>query len=108
MKKHSILVGLCSLGLLVSCATNPLTGKKTLNFVSNSELFPSSFAEYGTFLKENKVITGTADARRVESVGTKIKLAAEKYLNSLGQKQYLDGYEWEYKLVDSKDVNAWC
>jgi hypothetical protein len=41
--------------------------------------------EYGTFLNANKVITGTADARRVEAVGTKIKLAA-KYLNSLGQK----------------------
>jgi predicted Zn-dependent protease len=108
MKKHSILVGVFSLGLLFSCATNPLTGKKTLNFVSNSELFPTSFAEYGTFLKENKVITGTTDARRVESVGIKIKLAAEKYLNYLGQKQYLDGYQWEYKLVDSKDVNAWC
>ncbi|CAM3086635.1 M48 family metallopeptidase [Flavobacterium frigoris] len=108
MKKNSILIGICTLGLLVSCATNPLTGKKTLNFVSNSELFPTSFAEYGTFLKENKVITGTTDARRVESVGIKIKLAAEKYLNYLGQKQYLDGYQWEYKLVDSKDVNAWC
>jgi predicted Zn-dependent protease len=108
MKKNSILVGICTLGLIVSCATNPLTGKKTLNFVSNSELFPSSFAEYGTFLKENKVISGTADARSVEAVGTKIKLAAEKYLNSLGQKQYLDGYQWEYKLVDNKDINAWC
>ena len=108
MKKHSILVGVFSLGLLFSCATNPLTGKKTLNFVSNSELFPTSFAEYGTFLKENKVITGTTEARRIESVGIKIKLAAEKYLNYLGQKQYLDGYQWEYKLVDSKDVNAWC
>jgi hypothetical protein len=47
MKKHSILIGICTLGLLVSCATNPLTGKKTLNFVSNSLSF--SFAEYGTF-----------------------------------------------------------
>jgi hypothetical protein len=37
-------------------------------------------------LKENKVITGTTDARRVEAVGTKIKLAAEKYLNFLGQR----------------------
>ncbi|MFB0910465.1 MAG: M48 family metallopeptidase, partial [Flavobacterium sp.] len=36
------------------------------------------------------------------------KLAAEKYLNSLGQKEYLNGYQWEYKLVDNKDVNAWC
>jgi Zn-dependent protease with chaperone function len=108
MKNKSILIGLCVTSLLLSCATNPLTGKKTLNFVSNSELFPSSFQEYGTFLKENKVITGTADARRVEAVGTKIKLAAEKYLKYLGQTEYLNGYKWEYKLIDDKQINAWC
>jgi predicted Zn-dependent protease len=38
----------------------------------------------------------------------KIKAAAEKYLNSIGQTEYLKDYRWEYKLVDSKDVNAWC
>ncbi len=107
MKKY-FLLGLSAFGLLFSCATNPLTGKSTLNFVSNAELFPSSFQQYGTFLKENKVITGTADAKLVEKVGVRIKLAAEKYLNYLGQTQYLKGYEWEYKLVESKDINAWC
>jgi len=96
------------MGLFLSCATNPITGKKTLNFVSNSELFPSSFQQYGTFLKENKVISGTADANKVEKVGEKIKVAAEKYLASLGQTEYLKDYRWEYKLVESKDVNAWC
>jgi hypothetical protein len=45
-----------------------LTGKKTLNLVSNEQLFPTSFQQYGTFLQENKVITGTTDARRVENV----------------------------------------
>ena len=108
MKKHSIIVGLGIVGLLFSCATNPLTGKKTLNFVSNSELFPSSFQQYGTFLSENKVIAGTTDAKKVESVGMKIKAAAEKYLASLGQTEYLNDYKWEYKLVESPDVNAWC
>jgi hypothetical protein len=33
-----------------------------LNFVSNSELFPSPFATIWNFLVENKIITGTADA----------------------------------------------
>jgi predicted Zn-dependent protease len=108
MKTHKRIIGITMLGILISCATNPLTGKKTLNFVSNSELFPSSFQQYGTFLKENKVISATADAKRVETVGMKIKAAAEKYLASLGQTEYLKDYRWEYKLVDSKDVNAWC
>jgi hypothetical protein len=55
------------LGLLVSCTNKSANRKKTLNFVSNSELFPSSFADME--LNANKVITGTADARRVEAVG---------------------------------------
>jgi hypothetical protein len=62
-----------------------VTGKKTLNFVSIANSF-LPLCGIWNFLNENKVITGTADARRVEAVGTKIKLAAEKYLNSLGQK----------------------
>ena len=93
---------------ILSCAKNPFTGKKTLNFVSNSELFPTSFQQYGTFLKESKVISSTTDAKRVENVGVKIKIAAEKYLDANGYKDYLKDYAWEYKLVESKEVNAWC
>ena len=96
------------LGLAFACATNPFTGKSTLALVSNSEILPSAFAQYNQFLTENKVITGTADAKRVETIGTKIKVAAEKWLTANGQAGYLNDYKWEYKLVDSKDVNAWC
>lgn len=107
MKNHLLLA--ISAGLLLSgCATNPITGKQNLNFVSNSELFPTSFQQYNTFLTENKVITGTADAKMVENVGMRIKAAAEKYLTYLGQSQYLKDYRWEYKLVENKEVNAWC
>jgi predicted Zn-dependent protease len=106
--KKSILLGIATIGLVMSCATNPITGKKSLNFVSNNELFPSAFQQYGTFLKENKVITGTADAKKVEFIGIKIKKAAEKYLTFLGQSEYLRDYRWEYNLIDSKEVNAWC
>lgn len=108
MKKSVLIFGIGILAFVISCATNPLTGKKDLNFVSNSELFPSAFQQYGQFLKENKVVTGTADAKRVENIGLKIKAAAEKYLNSLGQSDYLKDYRWEYKLVEDKAVNAWC
>jgi predicted Zn-dependent protease len=106
MKKCFLFIGI--VGLISSCSTNPFTGQKSLNFVSNSQLFPSAFQQYGTFLQENKVISGTADAKRVETVGMKIKVAAERWLNANGQTGYLNDYKWEYKLVESKEVNAWC
>ena len=83
MRKYLVL-SVIAFSLIVSCAKNPFTGKNTLNFVSNSELFPTSFQQYGTFLKDNKVVVGTTDAKRVEAVGMKIKVAAEKYLEANG------------------------
>ena len=108
MKNRYLIIGFGISMLVVACATNPFTGKNTLALVSNSEILPSAFAQYSQFLSENKVISGTADAKRVENVGTKIKVAAEKWLNANGQTSYLDDYKWEYKLVENKEVNAWC
>lgn len=94
--------------LFASCATNPFTGNKTLALVSNSELFPTAFAQYDEFLNENKVIKGTKDAAMVKRVGQKIATAAERWLNANGYQGYLKDYKWEYNLVDDKTINAWC
>lgn len=108
MKKKNITIAIAIIGLALSCATNPLTGNKVLNFVPNSQLFPSSFQQYGAFLKESKLVSGTTDAKKVETIGIRIKNAAEKYLTYLGHPEYLKDYQWEYKLVENKEVNAWC
>jgi predicted Zn-dependent protease len=108
MKRGILFFALLSVLLVASCAKNPFTGKSTMALVDNSQIFPTAFQQYGTFLKENKVVVGTTDAKRVETVGMKIKAAAEKWLNANGYSDYLKDYQWEYKLVESKEVNAWC
>ena len=108
MKNPKLIAVFGLIMLTISCATNPFTGQKTMALVPDSEIFPSAFAQYGQFLSENKVVNGTTDAKRVETVGTKIKVAAERWLNANGKQGYLDNYKWEYKLVESKEVNAWC
>lgn len=100
----SVVLTMC----IFACTTNPFTGSRNLNFVSNSEIFPIAFQQYDQFLKENKVIRGTAEANMVTSVGQKIKSAAEKYLNANGYEGYLKDYQWEYNLVQDNAVNAWC
>jgi predicted Zn-dependent protease len=77
-------------------------------FVDNSQLFPSSFAQYDAFLQENTVITNTQEAAMVARVGAKLAEAAHKWLGAEGYPHYLDDYAWEYKLVKDDAVNAWC
>lgn len=105
--KRSFFVCAAS-AMVIACATNPFSGKSTLALVPDSQIFPSSFQQYSEFIKENKVVTGTADAKRIETIGIKIKNAAEKYLNANGYSEYLKDYQWEYKLVQSDELNAWC
>ncbi|WP_323789730.1 M48 family metallopeptidase [Psychroserpens sp.] len=108
MKYKNTIVALGTLALFLSCATNPLTGKKTMAFVSNSQIFPSAFAQYDKFLSENNVVSGTSDSEMIKRVGQRIAVAAERWLNANGHQGYLKDYKWEYNLVNDNTVNAWC
>ena len=108
MKLKKVILSLGIIAVIFSCATNPFTGKQTMAFVGNDQLFPSAFAQYNQVLTENKVITGTSDSKMITRVGQRIAVAAERYLNANGFQGYLDDYKWEYALIESEQVNAWC
>lgn len=105
--KNSFIIVLTVI-LVCACKTSPFTGKKTLNFISNDNLFPTAFAQYNQFLSQNNVLTGTADANMVKNVGAKIAVAADRYLTAKGHPGYLTDYKWEYNLVQDNAVNAWA
>tara|TARA_R110002111_G_scaffold57012_3_gene96834 strand:+ start:18796 stop:19623 length:828 start_codon:yes stop_codon:yes gene_type:complete len=108
MKLNKIILSIVTAAVMFSCATNPFTGKKTMAFVGNDQLFPSAFAQYNQVLSENKVVTGTSDAEMITRVGQRIAVAAERWLTANGHQSYLEDYKWEYKLIESEQVNAWC
>jgi len=102
------IIALATLFLFLSCATNPFTGKQTMALVSNDQLFPSSFQQYNQVLSESKVVKGTSKADMITRVGQRIAVAAERYLDANGFQGYLKDYAWEYNLIESETVNAWC
>ncbi|WP_336129176.1 M48 family metallopeptidase [Mesoflavibacter sp. CH_XMU1422-2] len=109
MKINKIIASLTFLVLMaVSCATNPFTGKKTLALIPNSQLFPTSFAQYNQVLSEGKVVTGTQQSEMIKRVGQRIAVAAERWLNANGKPGYLNDYKWEYNLIQEDVVNAWA
>jgi len=93
---------------LTGCISNPLTGKRTMAFVDNSELFPMAFAQYEEFLSENTIVTNTKEAAMVKRVGENLAAAAQKWFASEGYAHYLKDYRWEYNLILDDAINAWA
>lgn len=91
-----------------SCATNPVTGRSQASTVSNADIFPQSFAAYKETLAKEKLSTNKAYNNQVSRVGKKIQASVEKYFKEVGMPNYLKDYRWEYKVIESEDLNAWC
>jgi predicted Zn-dependent protease len=107
MKKKIALLFSC-LWLLVSCAEVPVTGRSQLRLVNNAELYALSFQAYNQFLQENQVVSNAPQAATVKSVGNKLRAAIETYMRQNNMSQVLEGYKWEFNLVEDKNINAFC
>ncbi len=105
MKRLSALAFILLIG---SCNTVPLTGRRQLNLLPGSQMLSLSNDQYGEVLSQSQVIKGTKDAQMVQAVGARIKDAVEKYLRDNNQSDLIEGYEWEFNLLQDDQVNAWC
>jgi predicted Zn-dependent protease len=110
MLKKFIFISILSI-LLVSCATNLVTGRRQLSLIDESQLQLMAVEQYNVFLKENDVLNPSShpDAAMVRRVGNKIAAAINKYYSDQGQKEILAGYNWEFNTIEDKEmINAWC
>lgn len=108
MQTRTLMTGLLLLLLLCGCATVPITGRQQLSIIPSSSLMSMSYQQYGEFLKSNKLSTDKAAADQVKQVGARIRGAVERFFQQSGHPEQLQGYQWEFNLVESKEINAWC
>ncbi len=100
---------LCLSVLLGACAEVPLTHRKSLQMVPNSQLTAMSLQEYSKVLKESKLSRDREKVEMVRRVGRGIAEAAERFLQEAGLGEQIKDYSWEFNLIeDDKTVNAWC
>jgi predicted Zn-dependent protease len=104
----SLAITAITIFVLQSCSTVPLTGRSQLNMIPSSEMLSMSFQQYDQFLKENKLSSNQSEVNLVKSTGVKIQHAVERYMESNNLSGRLNGYNWEFNLVESNEVNAWC
>lgn len=94
--------------LFSSCGSVPVTGRKQLNLVSNQEVLTLSLQQYQQFIKSAPISTDKKNTALVQKVGRNIANAVETYLKNNGYADELSSYAWEFNLVKSSDVNAFC
>jgi predicted Zn-dependent protease len=107
--RRRIIYNFILLCLMVSaCSTVPITGRQQLNLISDSTMLSMSFQEYDKFLKEHKLSADQEKTQMVRGVGVRIQRAVELYFRQNNIQNDLSSYAWEFNLVDSKEINAWC
>ncbi|KAA9332722.1 M48 family metallopeptidase [Adhaeribacter soli] len=98
----------CGLFVAVSCSTVPVTGRKQLDIVPDSQMLSMSFSEYDNFMKTHRLSTDAANTAMVKRVGQRIQQAVETYMAQNNLSSQLSGFQWEFNLVEDKTPNAWC
>lgn len=99
---------ICLIFFYQACTTVPLTGRKQLNLLPESEVISMSFTNYSDFMKANPVLMDKSNNEMVREVGSDISVAVIKYFSDNNLSSRLDGYKWEFNLVKNDTPNAWC
>lgn len=88
----------CTLIVLVaSCMTAPYTGRKQLILVSETEEAAMGLTAYQQVLSEQPRSSDATKSALIEKVGRRIATVAGR-----------PDFKWEFALLKSKDVNAFC
>lgn len=104
-----VLMAIFMMPLFLSgCATVPLTERRSLHLVPDSELLALSFQEYDKILNQSSLSRNQRQVQLVREVGFNIARAAEAFLRESGRQDAISQYKWEFNLIeDDKTVNAW-
>ncbi len=95
--------------LFAACSSVPVTGRRQMNLLPESQLVGMAITSYGQFLSQNPALpVNNPQAAQVREVGDRIARAATKYLRAKGAGDRVAGFKWEFNLVNSNEVNAWA
>ena len=103
-----VSVALATAFIILACSTVPITGRKQLNIIPAGTMQSMSYSEYSTFMQSNKLSSNSSNVDMVRRVGNGIRGAVERYFAQKGLSDQLKGYAWEFNLIESPEVNAWC
>ena len=111
MKEVKIILMAIVISVLASCGTTstvPVTGRKHKLSVSDEYVLSLSTQQYAQYMKQAKASTNATNTALVKRVGQRLATAVETYLKNNGFANEVQNFAWEFNLVQSNEVNAFC
>ena len=111
MNFRNLTLGIIATAILSSCGTTstvPITGRKHTLLVNDEQVLSLSKQQYSAIIKQSTLSSDATNTAMVQRVGKRLATAVESYLRQEGNTADLKYYEWEFNLVKSDEVNAFC
>ncbi|MDB4107145.1 M48 family metallopeptidase [Bacteroidia bacterium] len=105
--KRYIVIGLLAV-MIWGCSKVPLTGRRQFKLLPESTLIQASSLSYQQVLDTANIIRTGEQAAMVKRVGLRISKAVEAYLTEQGLEKRVEGFDWQFNLINDNNVNAWC
>lgn len=94
--------------LSTSCSNVPLSGRKQFIAIPSSQMLTLSADSYAQVLSETPISTNTTYIESVKRVGERVTAAVSEYLKQQGLESRIEGFDWQFSVLQSEELNAWC
>ena len=100
--------GCISLGIS-SCTTVPITERKQLKIIPESNLNAKAAQIYEKVKEKEKLSTDINKLNEIKDIGKRIEYSINEYFERSNIEDPTSEFDWEYILIDNNKVkNAWC
>jgi len=104
---HFVGCGCLSMGI-ASCTTAPITERKQLKLIPESQLNAKAAQLYEKVKKKEKLINDHR-LNDIKNIGKNMEYSIGEYFDKSSIADPTVNFDWEYILIDKKKViNAWC
>ena len=100
--------GCCGI-VLNACSTTPITERKQLKLIPESKLNAQAAQIYEQVKEKEELSKDTKTLNEIKEIGKKMEDSISEYFYQSKQNDPTTNFDWEYILIENKNVrNAWC
>lgn len=90
------------------CSKTPITGRRQFTPIPASQILALSQQDYRMMMSQSQMANNTAQGQQLQQIGVRMARAVEQHLEEIGYGDRNNGFAWEFNLINSDQVNAFC